>query len=133
MRITITFLNVNCIHEYTDLFNLVPNISTTPSKADNTKHIHVAQCTLRYIILVCLNHVIMTSFPRLAAFLVSRLTISYQFFLFIDNPIAGIGSAYLSINNMNSTILKLSIGCVYHHTSGVELRFANDFQGDFCR
>ena len=25
------------------------------------------------------------------------------------------------------------IGCVYHRTSGVELRFPNDFQGDFCR
>ena len=25
------------------------------------------------------------------------------------------------------------IGCVYHHTSDVELRFPNDFQGDFCR
>ena len=24
-----------------------------------------------------------------------------------------------------------SKGCVYHHTSGVELRFPNDFQGDF--
>ena len=25
------------------------------------------------------------------------------------------------------------LGCVYHHFSGVELRFPNDFQGDFCR
>ena len=25
------------------------------------------------------------------------------------------------------------IGCVYHHSSGVELRFPNDFQGEFCR
>ena len=25
------------------------------------------------------------------------------------------------------------LGCVNHHTSGVELRFPNDFQGDFCR
>ena len=24
-------------------------------------------------------------------------------------------------------------GCVYHHFSGIELRFPNDFQGDFCR
>ena len=23
------------------------------------------------------------------------------------------------------------IGCVYHHTSGIELRFPYDFQGDF--
>ena len=23
-------------------------------------------------------------------------------------------------------------GCVYHHFSGVELRFPNDFQGDFA-
>ena len=25
------------------------------------------------------------------------------------------------------------LGCVYHHTSGVESGFPNDFQGDFCR
>ena len=29
--------------------------------------------------------------------------------------------------------LKRVTGCVYHHFSGVELRFPNDFQGDFCR
>ena len=27
----------------------------------------------------------------------------------------------------------IHVGCIYHHTSGVELRFPNDFQGDFCR
>ena len=26
-----------------------------------------------------------------------------------------------------------NLGRVYHHTSGVELRFPDDFQGDFCR
>ena len=30
-----------------------------------------------------------------------------------------------------SESLKL-IGCVYHHTSGVELKFPNDIQGDFA-
>ena len=28
---------------------------------------------------------------------------------------------------------KSVLGCIYHHTAGVELRFPNDFHGDFCR
>ena len=36
---------------------------------------------------------------------------------------------YIEVISKKQTII---IGCVYHHTSGVELRIANDFQGDFA-
>ena len=36
-------------------------------------------------------------------------------------------------NRMIVKPLRVVLGCVYHHFSGVELRFPNDFQGDFCR
>ena len=38
-----------------------------------------------------------------------------------------------NVNAFQVPIEVMYVGCVYHHTSGVELRFPNDLQGDFCR
>ena len=55
----------------------------------------------------------------------SAMLSSQHFYTISEIPIAcmAIGLSCMSDYNLG----------VYHHTSGIELRFPNDFQGDFCR
>ena len=40
---------------------------------------------------------------------------------------------FTAMGVLYKTTTTTNLGCVYHHTSGVESMFPNDFQGDFCR
>ena len=39
----------------------------------------------------------------------------------------------MALRTISAKFVPFDNGCIYHHTSGIELRFPNDFQGDFCR